>query len=151
MDFTLSNILIIALILIVISLVVWLWLMNQRINRLFTGRQGQSLEELAENYGQELKALHASRQEIERFLIQADARLATSVRHVRTLRYNPFPDQGGSQSFTTALLDEKGNGVILTGLHARDTMRVYAKPIRAHTSEIELTQEERSALAYEKV
>ncbi len=146
MTLTLPNILIIALSLAVIGLAVWLWLMNQRVNRLFTGRQGQSLEDLAESYGRELKTLHTAREEIEKFLIQADARLGTSVRHVKTLRYNPFPDQGGSQSFTTALLDERGDGVILTGLHARDTMRVYAKPIRARNSEIELTAEERSVL-----
>lgn len=146
MPLTLPNILIIALSLAVIGLAVWLWLMNRRVNRLFTGRQGQSLEDLAESYGQELKTLHSAREEIEKFLIQADARLGTSVRHVRTLRYNPFPDQGGSQSFTTALLDEQGDGVILTGLHARDTMRVYAKPVRGRNSEIELTAEERSVL-----
>ncbi len=144
---TLPNILIIALSLAVVGLAIWLWLMNRRLNRLFIGRSGENLEDLATTFGQELKTLHSARQEIEKFLIQADARLSTSVRHVRTLRYNPFPDQGGSQSFTTALLDEKGDGVILTGLHARDTMRVYAKPVRGRNSEIELTAEERSTLA----
>ena len=114
--------------------------------RLFTGRAGQNLEELAINFGSELAELDRARQEIEKFLVEANQRLSSSVRHVRTLRYNPFPDQGGNQSFSTALLDEKGNGVIITGLHARDTMRVYAKPIRQRASDFELTIEEQDVL-----
>ena len=132
---------------VIISLTGWLWWLHRRLDRLFTGRSGQNLEELAIDFGHRLSELDRSRREIERFLIAANERLANSVRHVKTFRYNPFPDQGGNQSFTTALLDEKGNGVIITGLHARDTMRVYAKPIRQRSSEFELTAEEKAALS----
>lgn len=124
----------------------WLLWLHRRLTRFFIGRGGQNLEELAINFGRDLQSLDQSRQEIERFLIAADQRLKSSVRHVRTLRYNPFPDQGGNQSFTTALLNEQGDGVIITGLHARDTMRVYAKPVSNRASEFELTAEEENAL-----
>ncbi len=147
MALTLTNLLIIALGLVIIGLAIWLWRLERRITRLFTGRGSQNLEELAINFGRELAELDRARQEIERFLVEANQRLSSSVRHVRTLRYNPFPDQGGNQSFSTAWLDEKGDGVIITGLHARDTMRVYAKPIRNRVSDFELTVEERDALA----
>jgi len=149
MILTITNLLIIviALGLIVIGLAGWLWRLERRLTRLFTGRGHQNLEELVTNFGRELTELDRARQEIEHFLVAADQRLSSSVRHVRTLRYNPFPDQGGNQSFSTALLDEKGDGVIITGLHARDTMRVYAKPIRNRVSDFELTIEEQDALA----
>ena len=147
MALTLTNLLIIALGLVIIGLAIWLWRLERRITRLFTGRGSQHLAELAINFGRELAELDRARQEIERFLVEANQRLSSSVRHVRTLRYNPFPDQGGNQSFSTAWLDEKGDGVIITGLHARDTMRVYAKPIRNRVSDFELTVEERDALA----
>ncbi len=146
MTLTLTNLLVIALGLVIIGLAVWLWRVERRMARLFTGRAGQNLEELAINFGSELAELDRARQEIEKFLVEANQRLSSSVRHVRTLRYNPFPDQGGNQSFSTALLDEKGNGVIITGLHARDTMRVYAKPIRQRASDFELTIEEQDVL-----
>lgn len=146
MALTLTNLLIITLGLVIIGLAIWLWRLERRITRLFTGRGLQNLEELTINFGRELAELDHARQEIERFLIAANQRLSSSVRHVRTLRYNPFPDQGGNQSFSTALLDEKGDGVIITGLHARDTMRVYAKPIRNRVSDFELTVEEQDAL-----
>ena len=45
------------------------------------------------------------------------------------LRYNPYEDSGGDQSFTVALLDDKGSGIVLTSLHARSGTRVFAKPI----------------------
>jgi predicted phosphohydrolase len=147
MALTITNLLIIALGLVIIGLAVWVWQLERRLARLFTGRAGQNLEELAIHFGHDLDALDRSRQEIERFLIKADERLKNSVRHVQTFRYNPFPDQGGNQSFTTALLNEKGDGVIITGLHARDTMRVYAKPIVNRTSQFELTTEEQACLA----
>lgn len=127
-------------------LVGWLAWLHRRLNRLFTGRGGQNLEELALDFRHQLAALDHARQEIERFLIEADQRLKSAVRHVRTFRYNPFPDQGGNQSFTTVWLNERGDGVIITGLHARDTMRVYAKPIVNRTSQFELTAEEQAAL-----
>lgn len=146
MALTLTNFLIMALGLAIIGLAIWLWQLARRITRLFTGHGGQNLEELAINFGSELVKLDRSRQEIEKFLVAADQRLAGSLRHVRTLRYNPFPDQGGNQSFSTALIDEKGDGVIITGLHARDTMRVYAKPIRNRASDFELTAEEQNVL-----
>ena len=127
-------------------LVGWLAWLHRRLNRLFTGRAGQSLEELALDFGHKLAELDRARHEIERFLIEADQRLKSAVCHVRTFRYNPFPDQGGNQSFTTAWLNERGDGVIITGLHARDTMRVYAKPIINRTSQFELTTEEQTCL-----
>lgn len=45
------------------------------------------------------------------------------------LRYNPYEDTGGDQSFSAALLDGEGNGFVLTSLHARSATRVFAKPI----------------------
>ncbi|MEK7621735.1 MAG: DUF4446 family protein [Patescibacteria group bacterium] len=133
--------------LVLLGLTGWIFWLDRRITRLFQGRGGENFEELAISFGQELTALNQSRQEIERFLGAADQRLQKAVSQIRTLRYNPFPDQGGNQSFSTAWLDERGDGVIITGLHARDTMRVYAKPVRARGSEFELTTEEAACLA----
>lgn len=51
------------------------------------------------------------------------------VQKVELFRYNPYDDTGGDQSFTVALLDDKGTGVVLTSLHARSGTRVFAKPV----------------------
>lgn len=52
------------------------------------------------------------------------------VQQVGLLRYNPYDDTGGDQSFSVALLNKKGNGVVLTSLHARGGTRVFAKPVK---------------------
>lgn len=54
------------------------------------------------------------------------------VRHIQKvelLRYNPYQDTGGDQSFSIALLDDQGNGIVVTSLHTRSGTRVFAKPV----------------------
>ena len=74
---------------------------------------------------------------------------STSRRHLQRLgflRFNPFRDSGGDQSFVVALADQDGNGVVLSGLHGRDATRVYAKPLAMWESVYPLTDEEIQAI-----
>ena len=71
-------------------------------------------------------------------LIAQGARLRTieangrhAVQRVGLVRYNPFEDTGGNQSFALALLDADANGVMLTSLHSRQATRVYLRTIVA--------------------
>lgn len=68
------------------------------------------------------------------------------VRSVSLVRFNAFERQGGEQSFSIAMLDAKGNGLILTSLYGSEDNRIYAKPIRAGNPEIPLSKEEIQAL-----
>lgn len=51
------------------------------------------------------------------------------IQRVELSRYNPYEDTGGDQSFTLALLDDLGTGIVVTSLHARSGTRVFAKPV----------------------
>lgn len=51
------------------------------------------------------------------------------IQRVQLSRYNPYDDTGGDQSFTVALLDDGGNGIVITSLHARSGTRVFAKDV----------------------
>ena len=62
------------------------------------------------------------------------------------VRYNPFEDTGGNQSFALAMLDGRGDGFVVSSLHARAGTRVYAKAINAGSSEAALSDEESEAL-----
>ena len=63
------------------------------------------------------------------------------------IRYNPYEDTGGDQSFTAALLDGEGTGFVLTSLHARSGTRVFAKPIeKGKSSKYRLSEEEEEAV-----
>lgn len=57
------------------------------------------------------------------------------TQRVELLRYNPYEDTGGDQSFSVALLDRMGNGVIVTSLHTRSGTRVFAKPVKSGKAE----------------
>jgi hypothetical protein len=65
---------------------------------------------------------------------------------VGLVRFNPFEDTGGNQSFALALLDGRGDGFVVSSLHARAGTRVYAKSISRGTSEAALSNEEAEAL-----
>lgn len=66
---------------------------------------------------------------------------------INILRYNPFQDIGGDQSFILTILDQTNSGVILSSLHNRDITRVYAKPIKnGEGDNITLSKEEKLAI-----
>lgn len=75
------------------------------------------------------------------------AESSTFVNHIGVVRFNPFKDIGGQQSFAIALLDKTGTGVVLSALHSRAATRIYAKPIsKGKSLGNELSNEEQKAL-----
>lgn len=62
------------------------------------------------------------------------------------VRFNPFSETGGDQSFALALLDKNDSGVVLLSLHSREGTRVYAKPVKDGKSKYELSKEETKAI-----
>jgi hypothetical protein len=69
-----------------------------------------------------------------------------SVRHVALLRFDAFEDVGGRLSFSCALLDDHGSGVVLTSINGRQETRVYAKPVTEGASSYNLSTEEAEAI-----
>ena len=69
-----------------------------------------------------------------------------SVQRVGLLRYDAFEDVGGRLSFSCALLDQHGNGVVLTSINGRQETRVYAKPVTEGRSGYNLSTEEEEAI-----
>ncbi|MGA7733175.1 MAG: DUF4446 family protein [Chloroflexia bacterium] len=69
-----------------------------------------------------------------------------SVQHVGLVRFNPFQETGGDQSFALALLDGRGDGIVISSLHSRTVTRFYAKPVKGGTSQLSLSEEEAKAV-----
>ncbi len=69
-----------------------------------------------------------------------------NIQKVAVLKYNPYNDTGGDQSFSLVLLDGKMNGVLITSLHSRGSTRIYLKDIKSGVSELELSKEEKQTL-----
>ncbi len=76
--------------------------------------------------------------------LRAEARQA--LRHLSVVRYDAFGDMGGHLSWSLALADDAGDGVLLTSIHGRNDARSYAKTISAWTCDVQLSPEEEQAL-----
>ena len=74
------------------------------------------------------------------------ASIESAVRHVGLVRYDAFEDVGGRLSFSCALLDDRGNGVVVTSINGRQDTRVYAKPVADAKSQYNLSTEEEEAI-----
>ncbi|MFC0628219.1 DUF4446 family protein [Kribbella deserti] len=72
--------------------------------------------------------------------------LGHALRHLAVVRYDAFGDMGGHLSWSTALLDDFGNGVVLTSINGRSDARSYAKNVREFSSESKLSPEEAEAI-----
>lgn len=70
-----------------------------------------------------------------------------SLRHVAVVRYDAFGDMGGRLSFSAAIVDDRGDGLVISSIHARGESRTYAKGIVEGDSEVTLSPEEQQALA----
>ena len=72
--------------------------------------------------------------------------LRGAIRHVAVVRYDAFQDMGGRMSYSAALLDDAGDGMVLTAINGRQETRTYAKGIIAGSSENPLSPEETEAI-----
>jgi hypothetical protein len=88
--------------------------------------------------------LVAIRDEVE--ALREDA--AQALRHLAVVRYDAFGDMGGHLSWSMALVDDEGNGMVLTAIHGRSDTRTYAKNIAAWTCDQQLSPEEEEAIGY---
>ena len=75
------------------------------------------------------------------------ADIAQALRHVAVVRYDAFGDMGGRLSFSAAVVDDRGDGLVFSSIHARGESRTYAKGIVGGGSDATLTPEEQQALA----
>ncbi len=76
------------------------------------------------------------------------AEVSDALRHLSVVRYDAFGDMGGHLSWSLALLDDGGNGVVLTSIHGRSDARTYAKGVAEWTCDQQLSPEEEEAIKF---
>ena len=137
----------VLLVILVIAALIRIVMLSRRITLLTQGTDGKSLEGTIHALTNRTGALEAHAQKTELALNNLDERLKGAIRGVAVKRFDPFQNAGGQQSFTSAFLDEEGSGVVISGIHARDSVRVYAKELQKFTSDRELSEDEQAAIA----
>lgn len=148
-----SEITILVLIFCLTVLVLWFfsWLqirkMKTKMNIFLGGKNGNSLEDLILDNVKALKTLDGDIQELYSISNKIHALANCGLHKIGTIRFNPFKDMGGDQSFSVAFLDGKNSGVVFTSLHMREGTRVYFKPvIKGNAESSPLTEEEKEAI-----
>ena len=110
------------------------------------GQEGQNFEQVLVRYSREIDDLAKAISALNERCEELDGRLQRCIQRVRMVRFNPFQDTVADQSFAVALLDDAGDGLVLSTLHGRDLTRVYGKPVEGKKSSYPLSPEEQEAI-----
>lgn len=131
--------------LILLGLVIWMYM---KLRRFLIVVDAHNISDSLTHVSNNLNELQSFRTNMETYLTNVERRLRKSVQSVHTIRFNPFKGTGGggNQSFATTLINEDGDGVIISSLYSRDHVSVFSKPVKKHSSEYELSEEERESL-----
>lgn len=114
----------------------------------FSGKDAQDLESILREQLESTKALDTEIQELFEISNRLRELGLRSIHKTAVLRFNPFKEVGGNQSFSVALLDGKNSGVVLSSLHTREGTRIYSKPVVSGQPDgFPFTEEEKATIA----
>ena len=102
--------------------------------------------DLKQNIIRRIMRLEAKVEEMEPRLELVERIGEIAVQKVGFLRFNPFQDTGGDNSFIAVLLDRRNDGVLISSLYTREGVRLYAKHIHNGASKNHLSEEEKKVL-----
>jgi len=136
----------VGFIVIVAFLLARVMILDRRLSRLLSGKTAGDFESVIDEFVKTARRLDERTRLIAQEIDNINARLAKALQKIHTIRFNPFRDQGSNQSFATALMDENGDGVVISSLYSRDKVSIYAKPLVEAKSEYELSEEEKEAV-----
>lgn len=112
---------------------------------------GEGRETIVDVMGRTIGEFNDLRDEVrhlEKQLAITRRDLAMALRHVSVVRYDAFGDMGGRLSFSAAMLDDGGDGLVLTAIHGRSETRSYIKGVKAGQSDASLSPEEQQAITF---
>lgn len=130
----------------ILVMIVWIFATEKRLKKFFLGKKAKDLEDTIMSLEQDIVNLKKAKDDIEKNINAINTKLKKSIRGLEITRFNPFPDQGSNQSFAIGMLNEEGDGVVLSSLYSRERMSVFAKPVKNNKSEYELSAEEKEIL-----
>jgi len=119
---------------------------DSRLRGITRGAEGSSLEAVLDAHLDKVYDVSRELDELAARLAILEGAQRKAFQRVGLVRYNPFEETGGNQSFALALLDAAGDGWVLSSLHARSGTRVYAKAIKAGKADAALSEEETAAI-----
>ena len=130
-----------------IGLSIYIFTIMAKYKKVTRGTNNLNLEALIQKVLEKQEATETNIKNLNQEQLTIKAKSLDYFQKSALVRFNPFEDAGGDQSFVVALLDAKNNGFIISSLHSRSGTRVYAKPVTAGKSTSHsFTKEEKEAL-----
>lgn len=134
--------------LIVVGFAVFGWLvfdLGKKVKIIFGGGESKDVD-FQKDLLRRLTRVELKLQELEPRINLLEEISKLSVQKVGFLRFNPFNDTGGNNSFVAVLLDRENNGLLITSLYMREGMRLYAKKVVGGKTQQQLSEEEERVL-----
>ena len=143
-----SIVMIVAAVLIgwLIALQIQFLILRKKIKLFLKGKKVKDLEEVLSEQIKRMENIEDDIKDINKWNEKLQGVCDISITRVGVVRFNPFKDTGGDQSFAIALLDSNDNGIVFSSLYGREGTRVYSKPITKGDSTYNLSDEEREAI-----
>jgi hypothetical protein len=120
--------------------------LGQRLDGITRNSDGRSLEAILDAHLDKVYAVASELDELSARSAILEANGRRAIQRIGFIRFNPFEDTGGNQSFALAMTDLAGDGFIVSSLHSRTGTRLYAKAVAAGRSDAALSAEEGEAL-----
>jgi len=147
------SLVVVALVVAVVVLGAWVaWLqrsealLRRRLRRVLPQGESSGIDEILDRQLKRIDSLTERIDALNKLHHELENLSQRTIQKVAVIRYNPFADTGGDQSFAIALLDSLGNGVVLSSLHSRTDTRVFAKAVHSGRSKYQLSDEEQDAI-----
>jgi len=144
---------VVALALAVAGLALWLATVQRsaaqlrdRLRRILNDNGNAGLDEILAAQAKRTDQLASRVDATDVLARELDASTRLALRKIGVVRFNPFQDSGGDQSFAIALLDDSGTGLIISSLHGRAETRIFAKQVTDGRSTHALSDEEQQAI-----
>lgn len=128
-----------------IVLTIFLYRINAK-NDIFFDDSSKNLRELVTRAIADNKTINQRANKIEASIEEIAKIIQGTYQKFAMVRYNPFRETGGDQSFSMALLDMQDSGFVITSIHGREVDRIYAKQIISGKSKHNLSAEEIEAI-----
>ena len=110
------------------------------------GMDNKNLESMLLNHLDTVEKVDTKINKLDKNVNNILKQLESCIQNVGMVRYNPFDHMGSDLSFSVALLNQQGDGVVLTGLYSRESSAIFAKPIVNMKSKYPLSDEEKQAI-----
>lgn len=139
---------------ILIGLGIWLALLSfylfktiSAYKRLTRGAENLNLSQILDSLSRKVDLSQKLTQQVSTEVTRLENLNKQNFQKYAIIRFNPFEDTGGDQSFVAAFLDGQNNGIVISSLHSRNGTRVYAKPISSgKATNYEFSKEEREVV-----